>query len=132
MTSATVRLAPPPGAAPTHDLGAALAEVDRRLGTGVARTLDGPPPVAAISTGSLPLDLALGVGGVPRGRITEIYGPEGAGKTTLALSVIAHAQQHGGTARHPPRRPTGSCARRGRGGLQRVGTGASAGRRTPA
>jgi recombination protein RecA len=94
-----VRLAPPPGAAPTHDLGAALAEVDRRLGAGVAATLDGPPPMtAAISTGSPALDAALGVGGVPRGRITEIYGPEGAGKTTLALSVIAHAQQAGGTA----------------------------------
>jgi len=54
--------------------------------------------VAAISTGNLALDLAIGVGGVPRGRITEIYGPDGAGKTTLALSVIAQAQQTGGTA----------------------------------
>ena len=100
MPTATVRLAPPPGAAPTHDhdLAAALAEVDRRLGAGVAGTLDGPPPVAAISTGSLALDAALGVGGVPRGRITEVYGPDGAGKTTLALSVIAQAQQDGGTA----------------------------------
>jgi len=98
MPTATVRLAPPPAPAPTRDLGAALAEVDRRLGAGVAGTLDGPPPVEAISTGSLALDLALGVGGVPRGRITEIYGPEGAGKTTLALSVIAHAQRAGGTA----------------------------------
>jgi recombination protein RecA len=98
MPTATVRLAPPPGPAPTRDLGAALAEVDRRLGAGVAGTLDGPPPVAAISTGNPTLDLALGVGGVPRGRITEVYGPEGAGKTTLALSVIAHAQQAGGTA----------------------------------
>src|SRR6266508_315722 len=100
MPTATVRLAPPPGAAPTHDhdLAAALAEVDRRLGAGVAGTLDGPPPVAAISTGSLALDAALGVGGVPRGRITEVYGPDGAGKTTLALSVIAQAQQVGGTA----------------------------------
>jgi len=50
-----------------------------------------------ISTGSPALDLALGVGGVPRGRITEVYGPEGAGKTTLALSVIAQAQQAGGS-----------------------------------
>jgi recombination protein RecA len=54
--------------------------------------------VAAISTGNPTLDLALGVGGVPRGRITEVYGPEGAGKTTLALSVIADAQRAGGTA----------------------------------
>jgi recombination protein RecA len=99
MPTATVRLAPPPEAAPTHHLVAALAEVDRRLGAGVASTLDGPPPVAAaISTGSPALDLALGVGGVPRGRITEVYGPEGAGKTTLTLSVVAHAQQAGGTA----------------------------------
>jgi recombination protein RecA len=98
MPTATVRLAAPPGPAPTRDLDAALAEVDRRLGAGVAGTLDGPPPVAAISTGNPTLDLALGVGGVPRGRITEVYGPEGAGKTTLALSVIAHAQRAGGTA----------------------------------
>jgi recombination protein RecA len=94
MTAATVRLAPPQ---PAHDLVAALAEVDRHLGAGVATTLeDSPPPVAAIPTGSLTLDLALGIGGIPKGRITEIYGPEGAGKTTLALSVIAQAQHQGG------------------------------------
>jgi recombination protein RecA len=97
MPTATVRLAPPSGPAPAQYLGAALAEVDRRMGAGVAGTLDGRPPVAAITTGSLTLDVALGVGGVPRGRITEVYGPEGAGKTTLALSVIAQAQQGGGT-----------------------------------
>src|SRR5215208_208664 len=96
MTTATVRLAPPQ---PPQDLDAVLAEVDRHLGPGVATTLDdGPSPVAAIPTGSLALDLALGVGGIPKGRITEIYGPEGAGKTTLALSVIAQAQQHGASA----------------------------------
>jgi recombination protein RecA len=96
MTTATVRLAPPQ---PSRDLDAVLADLDRNLGPGVATTLDdGPPPVAAIPTGSLPLDLALGVGGIPTGRITEVYGPEGAGKTTLALSVIAQAQQQGGTA----------------------------------
>jgi recombination protein RecA len=98
MPIATVRLAPPPAPVPTHNLAAALAEVDRRLGAGVAGTLDGPPPVAAISTGSLALDVALGVGGIPRGRITEVYGPDGAGKTTLALSVIVQAQQAGGSA----------------------------------
>jgi recombination protein RecA len=97
MPTATVRLAPPTGAAPTHELTAALAEVDRRLGADVAGTIDTPPPVAAIATGSPALDLALGVGGIPRGRITEVYGPEGAGKTTLALSVIAQAQRAGGT-----------------------------------
>jgi recombination protein RecA len=98
MPTATVRLAPPPGPAPARDLRAALADVDRRMGAGLAGTLDDPPPVAAIATGSPSLDMALGVGGVPRGRITEIYGPESAGKTTLALSVIAQAQQWGGTA----------------------------------
>jgi recombination protein RecA len=98
MPTAPVRLAPPPAA--THDLHAALAEVDRRVGAGVAFNPDPDtqPPPPAIPTGSPDLDAALGVGGIPRGRITEIYGPEGAGKTTLALSVIAQAQQHGGTA----------------------------------
>jgi recombination protein RecA len=100
MPTATVRLAPPPGAVAAHDLHAALAEVDRRVGAGVAFNpdLDTQPTPAAIPTGSPALDVALGVGGIPRGRITEAYGPEGAGKTTLALSVIAQAQQAGGTA----------------------------------
>jgi recombination protein RecA len=98
MPTATVRLAPPSAA--THDLHAALAEVDRRVGAGVAFNpdLNTQPAPAAIPTGSPTLDAALGVGGIPKGRITEVYGPEGAGKTTLALSVIAQAQQAGGTA----------------------------------
>ncbi|HYK08535.1 MAG TPA: recombinase RecA [Candidatus Eisenbacteria bacterium] len=54
--------------------------------------------ISVISTGSLPLDIALGVGGLPRGRIVEIYGPEASGKTTISLSVIAQAQKHGGVA----------------------------------
>src|SRR3989338_8943282 len=54
--------------------------------------------ISVISTGCLPLDLALGVGGVPRGRIIEIYGPEASGKTTVCLSIIAQAQKHGGIA----------------------------------
>jgi hypothetical protein len=97
MPAATVRLAPS-NPAPTSDLQAALAEVDRHLGPGVATTPDSPSPAAAIATGSLALDLALGVGGIPKGRITEIYGSEGVGKTTLALSVIVQAQQADGTA----------------------------------
>jgi recombination protein RecA len=96
MPTATVRLAPPPAA--THELHAALAEVDQRLGAGVAYQPNSEPPPAVIPTGTLALDAALGVGGIPRGRISEVYGPEGAGKTTLVLSVIAQAQQAGGTA----------------------------------
>lgn len=64
-----------------------------RFGEGAAK-LD----ISVISTGCLPLDLALGVGGVPRGRIVEIYGPEASGKTTICLSIIAQAQKHGGVA----------------------------------
>jgi predicted ATP-dependent serine protease len=83
MTTATMRLTRP---VPSSDLDAVLANVDRHLGPGVATTLaDSPPPVQTIPTGSLALNQALGVGGIPTGRITEIYGPEGAGKTTLAL-----------------------------------------------
>jgi recombination protein RecA len=94
-----VRLASPPGeTAPDPTLDAALGQLHHRFGPDVAGHPDGAPPVAAVSTGSLALDDAIGVGGVPRGRITEVYGPDGAGKTTLALSVIAQAQQAGGTA----------------------------------
>jgi recombination protein RecA len=94
-----VRLASPPGeAAQDPTLDAALGRLHHRFGPAVAGHPDGVAPVAAISTGSLALDLATGVGGIPRGRLTEVYGPDGAGKTTLALSVIAQAQQTGGTA----------------------------------
>jgi recombination protein RecA len=99
MSTATVQLATPPhAAAPDPTLDAALGQLRHRFGPGVAGHPDGATRVAAISTGSLALDLAIGVGGVPRGRISEVYGPDGAGKTTLALSVIAQAQQAGGTA----------------------------------
>ena len=81
-------------------LDAALAQIDRAFGKGSAMKLGSKATmqVEAISTGSLGLDIALGVGGLPRGRVIEIYGPESSGKTTLALHVIAEAQRSGGTA----------------------------------
>ncbi|MBY0519554.1 MAG: recombinase RecA, partial [Sphingomonas sp.] len=81
-------------------LEAALAQIDRAFGKGSAMKLGSKETmqVEAISTGSLGLDIALGVGGLPRGRVIEIYGPESSGKTTLALHVIAEAQKNGGTA----------------------------------
>ena len=81
-------------------LDAALAQIDRAFGKGSAMKLGSREAmnVEAISTGSLGLDIALGIGGLPKGRIIEIYGPESSGKTTLALHVIAEAQKSGGTA----------------------------------
>ncbi|MFN3827087.1 MAG: recombinase RecA [Micavibrio sp.] len=81
-------------------LDAALAQIERAFGKGSIMKLTGEnihAHVEAISTGSLGLDIGLGIGGLPRGRITEIYGPESSGKTTLALQVIAEAQKMGGT-----------------------------------
>ena len=81
-------------------LEAALAQIDRAFGKGSAMKLGSREaiPIEAISTGSLGLDIALGIGGLPRGRIVEIYGPESSGKTTLALHAVAEAQRSGGTA----------------------------------
>ncbi len=82
-------------------LAAALGQIERQFGKGsVMRLGDAGPTrdVEAISTGSLQLDMALGIGGVPRGRIVEIYGPESSGKTTLTLQIIAECQRAGGTA----------------------------------
>ncbi|MGD2104488.1 MAG: recombinase RecA [Anaerolineae bacterium] len=78
----------------------ALANLEKRFGDGAIMRLGEVThlDVAVIRTGSLSLDLALGVGGVPRGRVTEIYGPEGSGKTTLAQHVVAEAQKQGGVA----------------------------------
>jgi recombination protein RecA len=79
----------------------ALLQIEKQFGKGsvMRMGIDGPAdPVQAIPTGSLGLDLALGIGGVPRGRVVEIYGPEASGKTTLALHVIAEAQRAGGIA----------------------------------
>lgn len=81
-------------------LDAALAQIDRAFGKGSAMKLGSREKleIEAISTGSLGLDIALGIGGLPKGRIIEIYGPESSGKTTLALHAIAEAQRNGGTA----------------------------------
>ena len=82
-------------------LGAALSQIKKQFGTGSIMRMGDPgavPNVEAIPSGSLSLDIALGVGGMPRGRVVEIYGPESSGKTTLALHVVAEAQKLGGTA----------------------------------
>ena len=81
-------------------LAAALAQIDKQFGKGAVirmgdKTLE---PAEVVSTGSLGLDLALGIGGLPRGRVVEIYGPESSGKTTLTLQVVASVQKLGGTA----------------------------------
>src|SRR6186713_1437610 len=82
-------------------LAAALGQIEKQFGKGsVMRLGEGTEnyDIEAVSTGSLGLDIALGVGGLPRGRVVEIYGPESSGKTTLTLQVIAEAQRAGGTA----------------------------------
>src|SRR5688500_453633 len=81
-------------------LDAALAQIDRAFGKGSAMRLGSREAIEieTISTGSLGLDIALGVGGLPRGRVVEIYGPESSGKTTLALHAVAEAQRNGGVA----------------------------------
>lgn len=81
-------------------LAAALTQIERQFGKGSVMRMGDQEraPVPAISTGSLSLDIALGIGGLPKGRIIEIYGPESSGKTTLTLNVIAQAQKLGGQA----------------------------------
>ena len=82
-------------------LGAALAQIEKQFGSGSIMRMGGANAVRdidVVSTGSLSVDLALGVGGLPRGRIVEIFGPESSGKTTLALQVVAQMQKKGGTA----------------------------------
>ena len=116
----------------------AVSTIEKQFGKGsIMRLGDGmaPPEVQVVPTGSLGLDIALGVGGLPRGRIVEIYGPESSGKTTLALHVVAEAQKRGGIcafidAEHAldvgyarklgvqHRRPAGVAA-----GLRRAGAG---------
>ena len=101
---ATKKTAAAASPAPASDkkkaLETALAQIEKNYGKGAIMRLgdDIPVNVEAISTGSLSLDLALGIGGVPRGRIVEVYGPESCGKTTLALHIVASAQKLGGEA----------------------------------
>src|ERR1051325_8167748 len=82
-------------------LAAALSQIEKQFGKGSIMRMgdiDIAADIQSVSTGSLGLDIALGVGGLPRGRVIEIYGPESSGKTTLTLSVIAQMQKLGGTA----------------------------------
>ena len=84
-----------------RSLDLAVAQIEKQFGQGSIMRLGGDRaivPVEVIPTGSLALDIALGVGGVPRGRIIEVFGPEGSGKTTLTSSIVAQAQKRGGTA----------------------------------
>ena len=93
-----------PAASQTQDrskaLATALAQIDKNFGKGSVMRLgdDTRPPISVIPTGSVALDVALGVGGLPRGRIIEVYGPESSGKTTVALHAVASAQRAGGNA----------------------------------
>ena len=88
--------------APDRDkaLELALAQIDKQFGKGSVMRLgdEDRPPIAFIPTGSIALDVALGIGGYPRGRVVEIYGPESSGKTTVALHAVANAQRAGGIA----------------------------------
>ena len=82
-------------------LDAALGQIDRQFGKGSVMRLGDSEisnDIQVYSTGSIGLDIALGIGGLPKGRVIEIYGPESSGKTTMTLSVIAEAQKKGGTA----------------------------------
>jgi recombination protein RecA len=91
-----------PAAAPDRDkaLDIALAQIDKQFGKGSVMRLgdEHRPPISVIPTGSIALDVALGIGGLPRGRVVEIYGPESSGKSTLALHAVANAQAAGGIA----------------------------------
>src|SRR5579871_5868831 len=101
MANPTLRLVAQDDSDKKRALEAALAQIDRAFGKGSVMKLGDKGRVVeieAVSTGSLGLDLALGIGGLPKGRIVEIYGPESSGKTTLALHVVAEVQKAGGIA----------------------------------
>ena len=100
MAQANLRLVEGSSMDKTKALDAALSQIERAFGKGSIMRLGAnqkQAEIESISTGSLGLDIALGIGGLPRGRIVEIYGPESSGKTTLALHTIAEAQKAGGT-----------------------------------
>ena len=98
MAQSTLRLVEGNGMDKTKALDAALSQIERSFGKGSIMKLGAGEAleIEAVSTGSLGLDIALGIGGLPRGRVIEIYGPESSGKTTLALHTIAEAQKKGG------------------------------------
>ena len=81
-------------------LTSALSQIEKQFGKGAVMRMGDKvdEAIEIVSTGSLGLDIALGIGGLPRGRVVEIYGPESSGKTTLTLQVIANCQRNGGTA----------------------------------
>ncbi len=97
MAKSTPSAPPVDAAAKAKALDLAMKQIDKQFGKGAVMKMGDAPPVEmdAVSTGSLTLDHALGIGGVPRGRIIEIYGPESSGKTTLATQIIAEAQKMG-------------------------------------
>src|SRR5690349_2594962 len=85
----------------TRAIDLAVSQIEKQFGKGSIMRLgskEAVVPISVISTGSISLDAALGVGGMPRGRVVEIFGPESSGKTTLALQVVAEAQKTGGMA----------------------------------
>jgi recombination protein RecA len=101
MTQAVLRVVGKDDSEKKRALEAALSQIDRAFGKGSVMRLgqrEGAVETDAVSTGSLGLDIALGIGGLPRGRVVEIYGPESSGKTTLALHVVAEIQKKGGVA----------------------------------
>src|SRR5213594_766262 len=101
MTTTALRLVEGSSMDKSKALDAALSQIERNFGKGSIMRLgknDRSMDVETISSGSLGLDIALGIGGLPRGRVVEIFGPEASGKTTLTLQVIAEVQRGGGTA----------------------------------
>src|SRR5438309_11079566 len=101
MSPAALRVVESSSMDKSKALDAALTQIERAFGKGSIMKLgknDKSMDIDTVSTGSLGLDIALGVGGLPRGRVGEIYGPESSGKTTVALHAIAEAQKEGGSA----------------------------------